>query len=96
MSVDYDFLTEPLTENPDNSKSPDIFQIKAITKKDNAVVSAGAGSGKTDVLALRYAFLLMTDENIHIKNILALTFTKEAASENAPQEFGKKTESENK
>lgn len=33
MSVDYDFLTEPLTENPDNSKSPDIFQIKAITKK---------------------------------------------------------------
>lgn len=81
MSVDYDFLTEPLTENPDNSKSPDIFQIKAITKKDNAVVSAGAGSGKTDVLALRYAFLLMTDENIHIKNILALTFTKEAASE---------------
>ena len=81
MSIDYDFLNEPLTENPANSKSPDIFQIKAITKKDNAVVSAGAGSGKTDVLAFRYAFLLMTDENIRVKNILALTFTKEAASE---------------
>lgn len=81
MSIDYNFLNEPLTENPASSKSPDVFQIKAITKKDNAVVSAGAGSGKTDVLALRYAFLLMTDENIRIKNILALTFTKEAASE---------------
>ena len=81
MSIDYNFLNEPLTENPADSKSPDIFQIKAITKKDNAVVSAGAGSGKTDVLALRYAFLLMTDENIRVKNILALTFTKEAASE---------------
>lgn len=33
MSIDYDFLNEPLTENPANSKSPDIFQIKAITKK---------------------------------------------------------------
>lgn len=81
MRIDYNFLNEPLTENPASSKSPDVFQIKAITKKDNAVVSAGAGSGKTDVLALRYAFLLMTDENIRIKNILALTFTKEAASE---------------
>ena len=75
MRIDYNFLNEPLTENPASSKSPDVFQIKAITKKDNAVVSAGAGSGKTDVLALRYAFLLMTDENIRIKNILALTFT---------------------
>ncbi|MGN0729629.1 UvrD-helicase domain-containing protein [Treponema sp.] len=81
MNFDYQFLNEPLSENPADSKTPDSFQIKAITKRDNAVVSAGAGSGKTDVLALRYAFLLMTDENLHVRNILALTFTKEAASE---------------
>lgn len=81
MSAYYDFLNEPLAEKSAGSKTPDVFQIKAIRKKDNAVVAAGAGSGKTDVLALRYAFLLMTDESLHVKNILALTFTKEAASE---------------
>lgn len=76
-----EFLYETITENPEDTRKPDRLQLAAITKKDNTVVSAGAGSGKTEVLALRYAFLLLTDESLHVKNILALTFTKKAAAE---------------
>lgn len=62
-------------------KEPDEQQKKVIRKTDNAVVSAGAGSGKTEVLATRFVYLLMTDSTLHVKNILAITFTKKAASE---------------
>ncbi|MBP3367789.1 MAG: UvrD-helicase domain-containing protein [Treponema sp.] len=79
--TDFEFLYENINENAKSTKTPDSLQIAAITKKDNSVVSAGAGSGKTEVLALRYAFLLMSDESLHVKNILALTFTKKAAAE---------------
>jgi ATP-dependent exoDNAse (exonuclease V) beta subunit len=78
MKNDFDFLTETFGGK---KRVPDSFQMAAISKKDNCVVSAGAGSGKTEVLALRYAYLLMSDENLRVKNILALTFTKKAASE---------------
>ena len=44
----------------------------------NAVVGAGAGSGKTLVLANRYAWLI-TDKNLRINEILCLTFTNKAA-----------------
>ena len=46
----------------------------------NAVVAAGAGSGKTRVLASRFAWLI-TEKNIKIDEILCLTFTKKAAAE---------------
>ena len=78
MAGEFDFLYEDLGGR---SRNPDEAQFAAITKKDNTVVSAGAGSGKTEVLALRYAALLLGDESLHVKNILALTFTKKAASE---------------
>lgn len=55
-------------------------QKKAVQLKDNAVVSAGAGSGKTKVLAKRFVYLIL-ERNIKIEKILALTFTKKAASE---------------
>jgi ATP-dependent helicase/nuclease subunit A len=46
----------------------------------NAVVAAGAGSGKTTVLASRYAWLI-TEKNCRVDEILSLTFTKKAAAQ---------------
>ena len=47
---------------------------------ENAVVAAGAGSGKTMVLASRYAWLI-TEKKYRIDQILTLTFTKKAAAQ---------------
>lgn len=60
---------------------PDKSQREVIKSINNTVVAAGAGSGKTEVLATRFAYLLMTDPDLHVGNILAITFTKKAASE---------------
>ena len=78
MAGKFDFLEEDLGGR---ARVPDEAQLAAIVKQDNTVVSAGAGSGKTEVLALRYVALLLSDERLHVKNILALTFTKKAAAE---------------
>lgn len=45
----------------------------------NIVVSAGAGSGKTRVLATRFAWLVVTGKT-SVSEILTLTFTKKAAA----------------
>lgn len=55
-------------------------QKKAVFTKVNTVVSAGAGSGKTRVLAYRYFYLLATGQ-AKVENLLALTFTRKAAAE---------------
>ncbi|WP_461247436.1 UvrD-helicase domain-containing protein [Treponema sp. R6D11] len=47
---------------------------------DNAVIAAGAGSGKTMVLANRFAWLL-TEKGYNVDEILTLTFTKKAAAQ---------------
>jgi ATP-dependent exoDNAse (exonuclease V) beta subunit len=47
---------------------------------ENAVVAAGAGSGKTMVLANRFAWLL-TEKGYNVDEILTLTFTKKAAAQ---------------
>jgi len=47
---------------------------------ENTVVAAGAGSGKTMVLATRYAWLV-TEKKIRVPEILTLTFTKKAAAQ---------------
>ncbi|MDR2095633.1 MAG: UvrD-helicase domain-containing protein [Treponema sp.] len=52
----------------------------AATHGGNTVVSAGAGSGKTKVLAARYAWLVM-EKNYKVDEILTLTFTNKAVSE---------------
>lgn len=55
-------------------------QKKAVFCTENVVVAAGAGSGKTKVLAYRFAWLL-TEKDLKVDEILTLTFTKKAAGE---------------
>ena len=59
----------------------DSSQKKAVAVDVNAVVSAGAGSGKTSVLAKRFADILKRDSDCKVEQILTLTFTKKATVE---------------
>ena len=61
-------------------KGLDAEQEKAVTLETNGVVAAGAGSGKTKVLASRYVWLV-TKKNLGPEEILTLTFTNKAVSE---------------
>ncbi len=57
-------------------------QIEAVTSMSPlTVVSAGAGTGKTQTLSQRFAWLLATDEKCTVDQILVLTFTEKAARE---------------
>lgn len=58
----------------------DESQKKAITIETNAVISAGAGSGKTSVLSSRFEYLV-THKKQSVPEILTLTFTKKATIE---------------
>ncbi|MDR2143271.1 MAG: UvrD-helicase domain-containing protein [Treponema sp.] len=55
-------------------------QYAAATSVLNATVSAGAGSGKTRVLAARYLWLI-TQGICRVEEILTITFTNKAANE---------------
>ncbi|MDR1987105.1 MAG: UvrD-helicase domain-containing protein [Treponema sp.] len=55
-------------------------QQEAVFCESNAVVAAGAGSGKTAVLASRFAYLVV-EKAYQVTEILTLTFTKKAATE---------------
>lgn len=55
-------------------------QLHAVLQDTNCVIAAGAGSGKTFVLARRFAHLVI-DCDMTVDSILTLTFTKKAASE---------------
>ncbi|MDR1585959.1 MAG: UvrD-helicase domain-containing protein [Treponema sp.] len=55
-------------------------QRSAAYRDKNAVVAAGAGSGKTLVLARRFVWLI-TDRNFKVDEILTLTFTRKAAAQ---------------
>lgn len=61
-----------------NSPNPD--QQRAIDARENVVVSAGAGSGKTGVLSQRYLSIIENGEST-VDRILTLTFTRKAAAE---------------
>ena len=55
-------------------------QRAAVSARANTVVRAGAGAGKTSVLAGRY-LRLVADAGIPVDRILTLTFTRKAAAE---------------
>lgn len=55
-------------------------QQTAVDVTQNSVVSAGAGSGKTSVIATRFAKLVVKDK-IPVERILTLTFTNKATAE---------------
>ena len=55
-------------------------QGKAVALETNGIATAGAGSGKTRVLASRYAWLI-TERNFAPEEILTLTFTNKAVNE---------------
>jgi ATP-dependent helicase/nuclease subunit A len=58
----------------------DSDQRDAAQVRPNAVVMAGAGSGKTSVLAERFLWLL-AERGARVEEVLALTFTQKAAAE---------------
>lgn len=55
-------------------------QLEAVKTLNNVVVSAGAGSGKTKVLASRFAYLII-EKGVKVDEILTLTFTNKATNE---------------
>ena len=61
-------------------KKLDSKQKAVCFRTGNTIVAAGAGSGKTQVLATRFAWLVMS-MGIPAPKILTLTFTKKAAGE---------------
>ena len=57
-------------------------QLEAVTSMTPlTVVSAGAGTGKTQTLSQRFAWLLAMDSECRVDQILVLTFTEKAARE---------------
>ena len=60
---------------PDRKPVLNSEQQNAVYCTENTVVAAGAGSGKTMVLASRYSWLV-TEKKIRVPEILTLTFTK--------------------
>jgi ATP-dependent exoDNAse (exonuclease V) beta subunit len=63
-----------------NKLDLDDAQRLAACTKSTAVVTAGAGAGKTRALVGRFLYLVL-DEHVEPESILALTFTRKAAAE---------------
>lgn len=76
-------------ENKEEKKEElDSAQQGAVDIRINAVVSAGAGSGKTKVLSKRFTDLLLKDKTCKVEQILTLTFTKKATVEMTGRIYG--------
>jgi len=67
-------------DGTDENRGLNEEQKAAVTCLQNTVTAAGAGSGKTFVLARRFAYLVCI-RGFRVNEILTLTFTKKATSE---------------
>ncbi len=76
-------------------KKLDQDQIAVRDADTNVVVTAGAGSGKTTVLAERYVRLIC-ERGISVDSILTLTFTRKAAAEMYSRIYQRLAESNHK
>ena len=56
-------------------------QQRALDLTKSMSVTAGAGSGKTGVLVMRYVKTLAENRTAGVRNVLAITFTEKAAAE---------------
>lgn len=56
-------------------------QVRALDINLNTALRAGAGSGKTRVLTKRFVRCLLEKPNLTLDNIVAITFTRKAATE---------------
>ena len=56
-------------------------QLAVDTVDHNVLVAAGAGSGKTHVLIERYVEILKRNDEAGLNSIIAVTYTRKAASE---------------
>jgi len=56
-------------------------QYCALERDRNMVITAGPGAGKTRVLTERFCHIILTNDDVGIGEILALTFTEKAAEE---------------
>ena len=75
-----------MQNKPAQERKFDEYQKCAINILKNAVVSAGAGSGKTTVLSERF-LQLVQQKNYKVEEILTLTFTKKATVEMSARIF---------
>ncbi len=56
------------------------YQVAALDYKEHISLTANAGSGKTFVLSKRFVEIAL-NENISLRNLVAITFTEKAAAE---------------
>ena len=71
---------QPVVSTADETRDPDADARRfAVDPRNNVVLEASAGTGKTSVLVARYVNLLKA--GVDPANILAITFTRKAAAE---------------
>ena len=56
-------------------------QAKALSTERHLAITANAGSGKTKILVDRYIKLFEDRPDLHVRNVVAITFTENAAAE---------------
>lgn len=73
-------VTDKLRRDISNSNNPEQNKPICASPSESLFIVAGPGSGKTTVIVLKILKLIFVDD-IEPSNILAITFTKKAASE---------------
>ncbi|WP_426046177.1 UvrD-helicase domain-containing protein [Brevundimonas sp. TWP3-1-2b1] len=93
-------LIKPEAWSPPAGVQLDSITMEAVRSSASAVIVAGPGAGKTELLAQRAAFLLMTGGCPAPRRILAISFKRDAARNlhqrvvlRAGEDFGRRLES---